>query len=466
MKRQIKLYTTLAGFTAMVLLGSCGKSFLDTTPYVSVPTEEAFETVSDIENAVNGSYAGLSETDFYGRSLPVIGDLMGDNTYISVTNSGRYVPQQNYSVTVTDATVSVNWLDAYKVILRTNNIIDAVDQKFADDEGAKQFKAEALSIRALVYFNLIRFFARPYSDNPEAAGVPLVLHYDRDLKPARNKVGEVYTQILADLDAAYPLFSQPKVATRFSKYACRALAAKVNLYKGDYTKALSYAKDVIDNGDRELLTRDRVASYWSETTPSASTPETLFEVGADAVNNVGNDELGNMYNQLGYGDILCTPALYNLYGAGDIRKGLILVGARDPEPVAYIVNKYQHTSGDFDNKKVLRVAEMYLIAAEASNRLHDDVSARTFLNALMLQRDPELVYASSGDALLDDIITERRKELAFEGDRFHDLNRLKRNLVNGKGRAVNYGDTRRVAPIPQTERDANPNMTQNEGYTP
>ncbi|MBS0031059.1 RagB/SusD family nutrient uptake outer membrane protein [Chitinophaga sp. 22321] len=465
MKRQIKLYTALAGFSAMMLLGSCGKKFLDTTPYVSVPTESAFETVSDIENAVNGSYAGLTETDYYGRSLPVIGDLMGDNTYISVNNSGRYTAQQNYSVTVTDATMSVNWLDAYKVILRTNNIIDAVDQKFANDAAAKQFKAEALSIRALVYFNLIRVFAKPYSENPDAEGVPLILHYNRDLRPARNKVSEVYTQILADLDAAYPLFTQTKLATRFSKYGCRGLAAKVNLYKGDYAKALSYAKDVIDHSNIPLLTRDRVAAYWSEATPSVSTPETLFEVGADALTNVGNDELGNMYNQLGYGDILCVPALYNLYGASDVRKGLILEGARDPQPLVYIVNKYQHTSGDFDNKKVLRISEMYLIAAEASNRLKDDVNALIYLNTLMAQRDPSLVYASAGALLLDDIILERRKELAFEGDRFHDLNRLKRNLVNGKGRVVNYGDTRRVAPVPQTERDANPNMTQNDGYT-
>jgi hypothetical protein len=465
MKRQIKLYTTLAGFAAMVLLGSCGKKFLETIPYVSVPTEDAFNTVSDLENAINGSYAGLSNTDYYGRSLPVIGDLMGDNTYVSVNNSGRYIPQQNYSVTVSDATIGVNWLSSYKVILRTNNIIDAVDKKFANDAAAKQFKAEALSIRALTYFNLIRLFAKPYSESPDAEGVPVVLHYDRDLKPARNKVSEVYTQILADLDAAYPLFSQTKLATRFSKYGSRALAAKVNLYKGDYTKALAYAKDVIDNGNVALLTRDRLAGYWAEATPSGSTPETLFEVGADAVNNNGNDELGNIYNQLGYGDILCTAALYNLYSATDIRKSLIVKGARDPEPVVYIVNKYQHTSGDMDNKKVIRLSEVYLIAAEASNRLLDDASARTYLNTLIAQRDPSLVYTSSGAALLDDIILERRKELAFEGDRFHDLNRLKRNLVNGKGRAVNYGDTRRVAPIPQNERDANTKMTQNDGYT-
>ncbi|HVI48745.1 MAG TPA: RagB/SusD family nutrient uptake outer membrane protein [Chitinophaga sp.] len=465
MKRQIKLYTAVAGFTAMGLLGSCGKDFLDLKPYVSVPTDEAFKSVSDVENAMTGVYASLTETDFYGRSIPVIGDLMGDNTTVSVKNSGRYIPQFKYSVTVTDATNSVNWLDAYKTILRANNVIDGVDKKFANDDLGKQYKAEALTVRALVYFNLVRTFGKPYTDAPASDGVPIVLHYDRDAKPARNKVQEVYQQIVKDLDAAYPLFTQEgSPVTRMSKYASRALAAKVALYMGDYAKALTYSEDVISNSGVVLLKKDRVASYWAEASPSATTPETLFEVGADAVNNNGNDELGNMYNQLGYGDLLCTTPLYDLYSTTDVRKALIIDGKRGGQR-ALIVNKYQHISEDYDNKKVLRMSEMVLIAAEAANRTGDDTKAQGYLNTLMAERDPNQKYTSTGTQLLDDIITERRKELAFEGDRFHDLNRLKRNLVNGGGTAVNYGDYRRVSPIPQTERDANPNMTQNDGYT-
>jgi starch-binding outer membrane protein, SusD/RagB family len=321
-----------------------------------------------------------------------------------------------------------------------------------------------------MYFQLVRSFARPYSDNPEGPGVPLVLTYDPLLKPARNTVKQVYEQILSDLDKAYTLQTVYSGSTRFSKYASRALAAKVSLYMGNNTQALAFANDVITNSGFTLATRTNFAAYWANTAGNTATnkTETLFEVSADATLNVGTDELGYIYSQAGYGDLIANEQLYALYSNTDVRKTLITPGPRaGGEAAAFIVTKYKAASGDRDDKKVIRLSEVYLIAAEAAQRLSDP-QALVHLNTLMAQRDPSLVYASAGAQLLEDIITERRKELAFEGDRFFDLNRLQRTIARTGGiyaiRNIPYTNDQRWGPIPQSERDANPNISQNPGY--
>jgi hypothetical protein len=143
------------------------------------------------------------------------------------------------------------------------------------------------------------------------------------------------------------------------------------------------------------------------------------------------------------------------------------------------VKKYSNAqNADRDNPKVMRLSEVYLIAAEASLPANE-ADALMYLNMLMAQRDPAFIgYASTGAALLADIVQERRKELAFEGDRFYDMNRLKQTITRvpnggaiqaGTGNVnltIPYPDNRRVGPIPQAEIQANLNIAgqQNPGY--
>ncbi|MGY0039641.1 RagB/SusD family nutrient uptake outer membrane protein [Pedobacter sp. NJ-S-72] len=118
---------------------------------------------------------------------------------------------------------------------------------------------------------------------------------------------------------------------------------------------------------------------------------------------------------------------------------------------------------------MIRVSDVYLIAAEAAKGASNEPLALTYLNKLVSERDPGLIYASAGSQLLDDIITERRKELAFEGDRLHTLNRLRRDIKRSNvfptaAMNIPYTDFRRIGPIPQTETNNNPNISQNPGY--
>jgi hypothetical protein len=445
-------------------LSSCKDSFLELSPYTQVPNDAAVSTEADLLVALRGTYAQLRSANLFGRTIQVIGDLGADNAFLSSRNSGRYFAFDQYIIPVNNADYEGYWNNAYTAILRANNIINA---KLTESATVTHIKGEAYALRALLYFNLVRSFAK--SGDMAAEGVPIVLSYDPTLKPKRNTVQEVYTQILSDLDKAYTSMTEYNGSARLSKFAARGLAAKVAFYQGDYAKALTYATEVINSGGFTLLPSGAVLTYWANPASTSNKVETLFEVSADATLNAGTDELGYIYNQAGYGDLLANEELYKLYSDTDVRKKLITIGSRaQAENPAYIVNKYQNVAGDRDDKKVLRLSEVYLIAAESAARTNNETDALKYLNTLVAQRDASLVYASTGATLIEDIITERRKELAFEGDRFFDLNRLKRDIVRVGGRysirTIPFSNNFRIGPIPQSERNANPNISQNPGY--
>jgi len=448
----------------LFFLASCSKDFLEKKPYNALPIEDALRSEADMQVALRGAYASLRNVDLYGRTIPILGDLMADVTYQSSSNSNRYTFYNQYGMPVVDGNALGMWTAGYHTILRVNNILNSTIDGTAN---IRQYRGEAHAIRALVYFDLVRFFAKPFTDNPSNNGIPVITTFDITLKPKRNTIAEVYALILDDLTKAYNLMSQSTNSSQFSKYAARALEARVHLAKGDMTNARTAALDVINNGGFTLVGSNNYVSYWQNPAPLTSKLETLFEVSSDGVANLGFDALGYLYSQNGYGDMICSSDQYALYSATDVRRSLLTVGTRSGP--AIFVNKYTNIVTDRDDTKVLRLSDVYLIAAEASVA-SNEADARNYLNAVATRRDPSFTgFSSTGAALLEDIITERRKELAFEGQRFHDLNRLKRTINRSANypaaaRTIPYPFDRRLLPIPQSETDANPNMVQNPGY--
>ena len=167
--------------------------------------------------------------------------------------------------------------------------------------------------------------------------------------------------------------------------------------------------------------------------------------------------------------MLVTDDLYASFDLSDTRKSLYKQGTRGGA-AAIFVNKYPNINGsDVSDTKVVRLSEIYLIAAEASLP-GNEVDALLYANYITSRRNASPI-ASTGAALFENIITERRKELAFEGDRYLDLNRLKRSVVRSSNypaaaRTISYTDYRRILPIPQSELDANSNIRsqQNPGW--
>jgi len=470
MKKYFIIAAALSGF----LLNSCSKKFLTENPFSSVAASDAIRSVNDMTAALNGVYAGMRSANLYGRTLPIIGDLMADNIYISAANSGRYLSQWQYSVTVSDGFVDGTWGDAYTVILRANNVINAVLD--SNTAAVGELKGEAMAVRALMYFELVRQFGVPYTVDSTALGVPIVLTYNPNAKPARAKVSEVYAQILTDLQGAVNLIDENDKSTAYiNKYGAEALLARVYQFMGNWQQAQAYAEDIVNNGGYTLTTSDQLQSYWAATDPRTDRVETIFEIEYDKVDYLFTDALDAFYSQDGYGDALCTQGLYNLYTPTDARQSLIIPGTRASDSVL-IVNKYPNTSNPngTDNSKVIRYAEVLLILAEAYHNNGNDPQALATLNLVAQQRDPAFTgYNNIGDSLELDILNERRKELAFEGFRFWDFIRLNLDITR-EANAQEYpgqtpllipaGDTRRQMPMPQTETDANPNIVQNPGY--
>src|SRR5579859_2914823 len=132
----------------VVALGSCSKNYVNKTPQTSILTTEALTSPAILQNALNGAYAELRSVGQYGRDFPVLGDLQADNTFVEARNSGRYIPQYNYSVTATDQVPDEMWANSYTGILRANEIIDAQ----LTGSQVDQIKAQAYALRAILYF--------------------------------------------------------------------------------------------------------------------------------------------------------------------------------------------------------------------------------------------------------------------------------------------------------------------------
>ena len=479
---------------------SCQKSYLTRVPYNAVNYSTAIQAPADLQVALNGMYGDLRTTDLYGRTLPVKGDLMADNTFVTASNSGRYLPMNIYSTTNGDAYAGAAWPNAYIAIKYANTVINTTLP--STDPVTSQSIAEALAVRALMHFELVRNFAHPYTLAPNDPGVPVVTKFDQTAEPSRGNftVKAVYTQVIADLEKAYGMFNTYRGTAYMSKYAARALEARVYQHMGDWTNALATALDVINNSGWVMLSPASYVNpsgslgtsgssatntyspggYWANPTVQAgSKNETLFEVASDLANNNGFDQIGFIYLQVGggYGDILATDDLYNLYAATDVRKGLIprapakyRTGEQGNITLCY---KYPNPggSGDHDDTKVLRLADIILIAAEAYYNAGDFTNANKYLNMVAKQRDPSFAgWNDTGALVLEDILIERRKELAFEGNRLWDLVRLGRTFTKWSSQtplktiSVAPGNQFLVWPVPLAELNANPGIGQNPGY--
>ena len=457
---------------SLILFSGCGKDLLDKQPYISVPISTSIKTVDEMSAAINGLYGSMRVNTINGRSIPIMGDIMSDNVYISTQNSGRYLAQNNYTYTEGTAEANGIWRDLYAVIKNANNVINAeVPSSPLTDATRDQLRGEALTIRAWSNFELVRHFAKPYAVDPNSPGVPIVTSFDQNAKPARNTVIEVYTQIINDLNQAYTLMTATnKTSAYITKYVAKGLLAKAYFYMGDWAKARDAALDVVNNSGFTIVSAASYVSYWRNPVPTGTKVETMFELSLDAANNNGTNALAYLYDPAGYGDMLATNVLYNLYTATDVRRGLIIPGTRGGVAV-WVVNKYQNGANtDKDDVKMMRISEIVLILAEAYARLNDETNARTQLNNVATRRDPSFTgYTSTGAQLLEDIITERRKELAFEGERYHDLQRMNR-VINrtpqhpASAQTITTDNFRRIQPIPLAETDANPNIGQNPGY--
>jgi len=488
---RLKNKIQIPGLVLVLLVSSCKKTFLDQVPYNSVAATSALKSDADLNGAMNGVYGSMRSTNLYGRAFVMKGELMSDNCFLTTANSGRYLSFNQYNAINADGDVNGMWAAAYSTIKNANLIINS---NVATNDNVSQLKAEALVARALMHFELVRNFASPYTVDPSKPGIPIVTGFDQNALPPRNTIKEVYTQVLADLTAAAGMVKYTIGGTMtfnstggtrtlnssyVTKYAISAILARVYQSMGDWANAKTAALDVVNNGGFTLTASSGFLAYWANANPRTDKVETIFEIASDANSNNGNNSIYGMflpqaspYNGV-YGDVLANASLYNIYSATDIRKSLISVGPRAGQAsTAYICRKYTNNTTDYDDSKVIRYADVLLILAEAYYNTNDIANANLTLNKVAQQRDPSFIgWTDVGTQALENILTERRKELAFEGQRFWDLFRLQRSFtkvidqdVPQNNFVVTPTNTHLIFPIPLTEINVNTTIVQNPGY--
>ena len=455
-----------------LIMSSCGEDFLNLKPEQYIASEEAITNANSLQAALSGTYNILQSYDYYSRSMLIIPDLMADNAYLSVKNSSRYVDFDIFLVQERDSYVEGLWNTIYEVVVNATRAIQGATEiiETQDQYPAKieQLLGEAYTLRALAHFNLVQLFAQPYNYTADAShdGIPVIRSVSDDpISPPRESVNTVYNIIIDDLEQAVMYMHKETNNGYFSISAAEALLSRVYLYMEDYRNVISHASKVIEAG-YSLVPNSEYVNGWG----IDFNQESVFEIDNSVTDNAGPNSIGHFFDPAGYADALATDDVLNIYADTDIRKQLIRIGVKQgAEDPANFVEKYPDGANHTDNIRILRLAEVILNRSEAYANLNKTDSALIDLNLIVNRADPgETVSGVSDEALIERILLERRKELAFEGHRLFDLNRTKSdaNIIHSDGIiTATYPNDRFILPIPLSEIDSNNEINvNNPGY--
>ncbi|UZJ66497.1 RagB/SusD family nutrient uptake outer membrane protein [Sphingobacterium sp. KU25419] len=388
-----------------------------------------------------------------------------------------------------DNTPSSLWYQPYRVLRNTNSVLAFVHSVSNDQltDELNDIKGQALTLRALAHFDLVKVFGAPYTkDNGASLGVPIETEkHNSTNKPARNSVKEVYTQIVEDLENAVNLLSAAKKNGKLNKFGAQQLLARAYLYMGENSKAFTVATQLIKEaettqssmkGQYLLWTNSEYASVWSKD----FTNEIIFELSViKTESGPGKEGIGNLLWRNGYNDIILSDDYMNLIkdDAHDVRHKII-TKYTSKQIDYYYLNKYPGNTAEGENPEfadipVLRLSEGYLIAAEAAVKLGDNTNALKYLNAIVSRANP--AKSVDGVVTLQRVLDERRRELVGEGHRLFDAvrnnMRIERKgkahvspLLRAETKSFDRNFFKTLMAIPRTEIDANKNIVQNDGY--
>jgi starch-binding outer membrane protein, SusD/RagB family len=483
-------------FSITILITGC-KDFLDVKPQGLI-TQEAFPTTpEDALLATNGVYATLRSWSYHSGGFPIL-DIMSDDTRKGSNpndQASNLNPYDNFTFTTTQDGLDRWWATLYEGIKRANVVLEKVPAINMDEELKNRYLAEASFLRALYYFDLVRAWG----------GVPKVTSITPSIKLERSSATEIYSLIISDLEFAIEHLPQKSVYPvndlgRASLGAAHALLAKVYLFMKDYEKAEIHALEVINGTEFYDLEPDfaNANSKWGE-----HGMESVFEIGAmETEGNIGNQYANtqgvrgtpnrgwgfnrptqNLRFSFEEGDPRLDATIIDL---GEVLDGVEILGdgttpdeTLDEDGNVIEVECYNQkvwipgtsTNTQFGhNRRIIRFADVLLMAAEALNENGKPGDAHIYLNRVRQRARqgnndilPDITVTAK-DELRNLILRERRHELALEGHRFWDLVRTgKASEVLGPLGFVT--GQHELLPIPQNEIDISQgSLTQNPNW--
>lgn len=451
---------------------------------------------ASIEKALNGAYYNLfgindgsDGGELLGGDFKLIATLLTRQVNLEIswdeTNAPGYEDFVRKSVLETNIRVEANWRRGYETINIVNDILANLD-KIGDSAARTRIEGEAMAIRGILYFEMVRLWGPQYDGAANDPAIPLILDpitsVDDIGTPTKATVSAIYTQVETDLNTASTnLQSLGTNNNRISYYACQAYLAKVAMQKNRYADAEGFLNNVI-SGPFTLENRpfDAFANATNSTGDILAVQQTASS--NTGVNTSGLSAFFSSFNDFGstfriQESSLNSTFLANnpMFSDADFRADIDLESnnADEVDNLYYLdkVNTNSISSAKFlrstDVIPLVRLAEMYLDRAESifeQNPFIIDPVALSDLNEIRTRANlSELFvvdFAGDPDRFYDSIIVERNRELLYEGVIFHDL---KRQAANGLSvRITNSNldplDDRFILPIPQSECDASPGL--------
>jgi hypothetical protein len=472
----------LAFALSLITLNSC--DVLDQKPESSFTPTNFYKNADDAKAAVSAVYDPMNNANMYAQVMWILQDQATDDAEWGNGRSTANQPKNDldkFTFTPATATFQSVWTTVYQAINRANAVIARVPGITMDNDLKARFVAEAKFMRGFYYFTLVRVFG----------GVPIVTAETtslNDLNVSRASVDDVYNLIVQDFTEAeniLPVSYSTADKGRATKGAAKAFLAKVYLTRQDWPKASAKAKEVISLGTYDLWANFADAFLIA----NKNGKEAVFEMQALSGGfNEGSWMQGYMRPNFdrvngvaGFGDDPPTENLYKTYRADDKRRSVTMklysatTTPAAPSSVLFPCYVYKYldpaatANGDGGNNyPIIRYPDVLLMYAEALNEQGaNNADAYANINRIRSRAGlPNLTPNLSQAQFRDSVLLERRLELAFEGHRWYDLVRTKRLIAAMKAQnsTILVDEHHYLYPIPQTERDVNPKLTQNPGY--
>lgn len=446
MKKSIILFSAF-----IVISTGCSKK-LDILPTQSIDETQVFTSDENIKAALNGAYDAASNTSLLGGDLQLFSELLGADDEIAWV--GTYnEPDEVYAkaILTNNSYVRATWAAAYNTINICNNILNAID--IVNDDDRDRVKGEALFLRGLMYFELVKLFAKPYSAGNVSTNLgvqivttPTIGDISEANKVPRSTVQQTYDLVLDDLTQAKTLLPEENDVYA-TTYTASAVLSRVYLQMEDYLKARDEANIVIESSAYDLT-----GSYDEAFNNTSNSSEDILTMQVTPQDDQNDMHLFWSIGDFGArdGDVEILDKHLDLYSSADDRLSLFY------DAGAFYSGKWLL---QYKNIPVIRLAEMYLTRAESNFRLGTVVGASP--DADINDKIRDRAGLSAITITLDNILLERRLELAHEGQRIHDVKRLK-GSVDG----FPYDANKLVFPIPIREINAvGPDiLKQNDGY--
>jgi len=477
MKKRYSIYLIILA----LMFSSCEK-ILDKEPRDKLSLADLFKDTQGARAALSGAYHDLLSDAHYQKNMMVYPDLLAGNIKYSKMVNNRLEDIYNAIQTPILSSMNDTYFTLYKELNNINNIIFYTPSASGSDLDKAKIIAEAKCLRALLHFDLVRIYARPFNYTSDGSHIGIVINLKPQLygdpAPVRATVAQTYQAIINDLSEAIAAFDNNNSGilsggykqNYFTKSSAQALLAKVYLNANNWDKAFSTSDELIKSNQYTLVSNADYINSWIGRKPSS---ESIFEIAIET--DFSGTGLGSYYELANttYRQYAATADITSLYSATDIRRSATMFNNITISEVNYFFTKKYAAGGSLQTPlKVLRLSELYLIRAEAAaeKSVPDFAIANADLNLIRKRGDAAAVNVNLlvKTDFIDAILLERRKELAFEGNLLFDLNRRKKNIVRIDCKSntcnLNNGDYRLVMPLPADNIIANNSMIQNQGY--